>query len=224
MSRTTALLVCSTVVTATAAGCSGATKSQAGGGAPAYAVTPDSPAAKGSLDSFTWSLYAEPYTLDYALAYDYPPNTVLANVCEQLLRVTPDMKIEPGLAVKYANPDPKTWVYTLRPGVKFHDGSTMTAKDVVASLKRHMDPATGSPWGSSFKNVASIKKSGPLEVTIRLNKPDVLLNELMAASPAPSRAPPTWPRPGRNTAAPREGSTAPAPTSSTAGPRATASP
>lgn len=145
MSRTTALLVCSTVVTATAAGCSGATKSQSGGGgAHAYTVTPNSPAAKGSLDSLTWSLYAEPYTLDYALAYDYPPNSVLANVCEQLLRITPDMKIEPGLAVKYTNPDPKTWVYTLRPGVKFHDGSTMTADDVVASLERHMDPATGS--------------------------------------------------------------------------------
>ncbi|MFE7355137.1 ABC transporter substrate-binding protein [Streptomyces sp. NPDC057543] len=184
MSRATALLVCSAVVMAATAGCSGATGSRpGGGGAPAYTVTPNSPAAKGSLDSFTWSLYAEPYTLDYALAYDYPPNTVLANVCEQLLRVTPDMKIEPGLAVKYANPDPKTWVYTLRPGVKFHDGSTMTADDVVASLERHMDPATGSPWGSSFKNVASIKKSGPLEVTIRLSKPDVLLNELMAASP-----------------------------------------
>ncbi|MFF1647843.1 ABC transporter substrate-binding protein [Streptomyces sp. NPDC058240] len=183
MSRATALLVCSAVVTTATAGCSGATGSRSGGGAPAYTVTANSPAAKGSLDSLTWSLYAEPYTLDYALAYDYPPNTVLANVCEQLLRVTPDMKIEPGLAVKYANPDPKTWVYTLRRGVKFHDGSTMTADDVVASLKRHMDPATGSPWGSAFKNVSSIRKSGPLEVTIRLSKPDVLLNELMAASP-----------------------------------------
>ncbi|MCX4735468.1 ABC transporter substrate-binding protein [Streptomyces sp. NBC_01363] len=183
MSRATALLASSAVVMSVTAGCSGATGSRPGGGAPAYTVTPNSPAAKGSLDSLTWSLYAEPYTLDYALAYDYPPNTVLANVCEQLLRVTPDMKIEPGLAVKYTNPDPKTWVYTLRPGVKFHDGSTMTADDVVASLGRHMDPATGSPWGSTFKNVASIKKSGPLEVTIRLNKPDVLLNELMAASP-----------------------------------------
>ncbi|MFB7185319.1 ABC transporter substrate-binding protein [Streptomyces sp. NPDC056230] len=183
MSRATALLVASAVAAAATAGCSGATGSGPGGGAPAYTVTPNSPAAKGSLESFTWSLYAEPYTLDYALAYDYPPNTVLANVCEQLLRVTPDMKIEPGLAVKYTNPDPKTWVYTLRPGVKFHDGSTMTADDVVASLERHMDPATGSPWGSSFKNVVSIEKSGTLEVTIRLSKPDVLLNELMAASP-----------------------------------------
>ncbi|MHC0431398.1 ABC transporter substrate-binding protein [Streptomyces sp. O3] len=164
--------------------CSGAAQPQDGatGGAD-YEVTPTSPPAQGALDSFTWSLYAEPYTLDYALAYDYPPNTVLANVCEQLLRVTPDMRIEPGLAEKWAQPDPRTLVYTLRPGVTFHDGSTMTADDVVASLRRQMDPATGSPWGSAFKNVDSIDKTGPLEVTIRLREADVLFHELLAASP-----------------------------------------
>ncbi|MFE7390050.1 ABC transporter substrate-binding protein [Streptomyces sp. NPDC057582] len=185
MPRVIALLVCSVAVATTATACSGATgpRSAGNGAGPAYRITPTSPPAKGPLNSFTWSLYAEPYTLDYALAYDYPPNTVLANVCEQLLRVTPDMKIQPGLAVKYTQPNPKTLVYTLRPGVKFHDGTTMTADDVVASLKRQMAPATGSPWASAFKNVKAIDKTGPLEVTIRLSKPDVLLNELMAASP-----------------------------------------
>lgn len=183
MPRTTALLTCCAALAAATAGCSGADASRSGAAAPAYTVTPTSPAAAGPLDSFTWSLYAEPYTLDYALAYDYPPNTVLANVCEQLLRVTPDLKIEPGLAEKFTHPDPLTWVYGLRSGVTFHDGSVMTADDVVASLQRHMDPETGSPWGSAFKNVASVTASGPLEVTIKLTKPDVLLNELMAASP-----------------------------------------
>ncbi|MCX5394803.1 ABC transporter substrate-binding protein [Streptomyces sp. NBC_00094] len=184
MSRTIALLTCTAALAATTAACSGATKPGATpSGGTGYQVTPTSPPAKGTLDSFTWSLYAEPYTLDYALAYDYPPNTVLANVCEQLFRVTPDMKIEPGLAVSYKQPDPRTLVYTLRSGVKFHDGTTMTADDVVASLKRQMNPETGSPWGSVFKNVDTIEKTGPLEVTLRLGKADVLLHELMAASP-----------------------------------------
>ncbi|MFC9595226.1 ABC transporter substrate-binding protein [Streptomyces sp. NPDC056944] len=183
MPRAIALLACTAALAATTAACSGATKPPAAGGGPNVKVSPLSPPAQGPLDSFTWSLYAEPYTLDYALAYDYPPNTVLANVCEQLLRVTPDMKIVPGLAVKWSQPDPRTLVYTLRPGVKFHDGTTMTADDVVASLQRQMDPKTGSPWGSSFKTVDSIEKTGPLEVTIRLGKADVLFHELMAASP-----------------------------------------
>ncbi|MFC0598197.1 ABC transporter substrate-binding protein [Streptomyces palmae] len=176
--RTIALLL-STAAAATA--CAGASVPAANG--TGYRITALSPPAKGALDSFTWSLYAEPYTLDYALAYDYPPNTVLANVCEQLLRVTPDLKIEPGLAEKYTQPDPRTLVYTLRPGVRFHDGATMTADDVVASLRRHTEPALGSPWASAFKNVRSIEKTGPLEVTIRLSRPDVLFHELLAASP-----------------------------------------
>ncbi|KDN87397.1 ABC transporter substrate-binding protein [Kitasatospora cheerisanensis] len=182
LSRSTALLAAALLVATTATACSGATAKHpdAGSGQQVTALTP---AAKGPLPSFSWSLYAEPQSLDYALAYDYPPNTVLANVCEQLFRVTPDLKIEPGLALSSANPDPLTWVYTLRQGVKFHDGATMTADDVVASLNRQMDPATGSSWASAFKNVASIAASGPLEVTIRLTKPDVLLNELLAASP-----------------------------------------
>ncbi|WP_043228628.1 ABC transporter substrate-binding protein [Streptomyces sp. NRRL F-5193] len=177
-------LACTAAVAASLTACSGATQPQQGttGGAD-FKVSPTSPAAKGPLDSFTWSLYAEPYTLDYALAYDYPPNTVLANVCEQLLRVTPDLKIEPGLAVKWTRPDPRTLVYTLRPNVKFHDGTVMTADDVVASLKRQMDPATGSPWGTAFKTVDSIEKSGPLEVTIKLGKADALFHEMLAASP-----------------------------------------
>ncbi|GAA4844266.1 ABC transporter substrate-binding protein [Kitasatospora terrestris] len=178
--RPAALLAATALALATAA-CSGAARPTATDAA--YTAAPDTPPAKGPIASFTWSLYAEPYSLDYAQAFDYPPNTVLANVCEQLFRVTPDLRIEPSLALKSTNPDPLTWVYTLREGVKFHDGATMTADDVVASLQRHLDPATGSTWGSAFKNVSSIEKTGPLEVTIRLTKPDVLLNELLAASP-----------------------------------------
>ncbi|MFB7328703.1 ABC transporter substrate-binding protein [Streptomyces sp. NPDC056190] len=206
-SRPTALLAGSVVLAATVSGCSGAssTGARSAQGSTTYQVSADTPAAKGSIPSFSWSLYAEPYSLDYTQAWDYPPNTVLANVCEQLFRITPDMKVAPGLALKSAHPNPLTWVYTLRSGVKFHSGSTMTADDVVASLKRHLDPAVGSAWGSAFKNVASITKTGPLEVTIKLNKPDVLLNELMAASPGTIESAAFLARAGRDYGNPKAG-------------------
>ncbi|WP_307801111.1 ABC transporter substrate-binding protein [Actinomadura violacea] len=163
-----------------ATACGGASKTGAAGSA-AFQISKDTPRAAGPLASATWSLYAEPQSLDYAYAYDYPPNTVLANVCEQLQRITPDLKVVPGLATAEA-PDAKRWVYTIRSGVRFHDGSALTADDVVASLRRHLDPKVGSYWISSFQNVASIDKTGPMQVTVRLKKPDQLFNEEMGTS------------------------------------------
>ena len=100
----------------TLAACSGAAHGPAAGTGPAYRLTTDTPTPAKNIDSFSWSLYAEPLSLDYALAFDYPPNQVLANVCESLLRLNPDLTISPGLAEKFANPTPTTWVYTIRQG------------------------------------------------------------------------------------------------------------
>ncbi|MEV7277323.1 ABC transporter substrate-binding protein [Streptomyces sp. NPDC093111] len=140
------------------------------------------PAAKGELDSFTWAVYAEPPTLDYTVAFDYPQNTILSNVCESLMRWTPGLTLEPGLARKASNPDPTTWVYDLRPGVRFHNGGTMTADDVVYSLGRQTDPDNAAAWAQNFQNVATIRKTGPLQVTVKLKKPDSQFPQYMATA------------------------------------------
>ena len=142
----------------------------------------DTPAAAGEVDSVRWSLGAEPSTLDWVYSYDYPPNTVLANICESLLRINSKFEILPGLAESYEQIDPTTWVYTIRPGVKFHDGSTLTAEDVAFSLNRHMDPDVGSYWGGFFANVDSITATGPLEVTVKLSAPDAIVNQMFAVA------------------------------------------
>jgi len=142
------------------------------GDRPSYALTAQTPAPSGDIDAFTWVSYAEPYSLDYAYAFDYPDNQVLSNVCESMLRLNPDYTISPGLAESYTNPTPTTWVYEMRPGVTFHDGTPMTAADAVASMRRHLDPAVGSSWFSVYQNVASIDQTGPMEVTVTLTKPD----------------------------------------------------
>lgn len=148
----------------------------------AFQLSTDTPKPKGDVDSFTWALYAEPPVLDYIYAFDYPQNTVVANVCESLMRWTPQLTLEPGLATKAENPDPKTWVYTIRSGVRFHGGGEMTADDVVYSLRRHMDPDLGSYWVEDYANVASIDKTGPMQVTVHLKKPDSQFPQAMANS------------------------------------------
>ncbi|MFI6595117.1 ABC transporter substrate-binding protein [Nonomuraea sp. NPDC050536] len=143
--------------------------------------TATAPAAKG-LDKITWNLPYEPQTLDPIRSFNYAENTALANMCESLLRLTPDFKIEPGLAVKTDNPTPTTWVYTIRDGVKFWNGKPLTAADVAASLNRHLDPALGTWWGDYFHTVESIKATGPMQVTVTLKQPDVLFNQAMATA------------------------------------------
>ncbi|MCF2528895.1 ABC transporter substrate-binding protein [Yinghuangia sp. KLBMP8922] len=178
--RTTALAA-ALVLSAAACSGGGSSDNSSDSGKP-YEITNLTPPGKGPVDQVKWSLYAEPQTLDYAYAFDYPINAVLANVCESLLRVTPEFKLTPGLAASFANPDPLTWTYKLRSDVKFHDGTAMTSKDVVASLERQMDPEVGSVYATVFKDVESIKATGPLDVTIKLKRPNVLLNEQLGAS------------------------------------------
>lgn len=179
MRRWTALAVLA--LAATACGGGGAQPS-----APPTAATglsSDTPKPKGDIDAFTWITHAEPPSLDYVYAFDYPQNMVLANVCESLMRWTPELGEQPGLAEKAEQVDPKTLVYTIRKGVRFHSGAEMTADDVAFSLNRHLDEKVGSYWISSFRNVESITKTGPMQVTVKFKVPDALFNLEMGASP-----------------------------------------
>ncbi|MFF2081200.1 ABC transporter substrate-binding protein [Kitasatospora sp. NPDC058162] len=173
----TALLSATALVAACSGPPHGGGTDQAG-----YQLSATTPPAKGELDSFTWATYAEPPTLDYIQAFDYPQNTILSNVCESLMRWTPQLTLAPGLAEKAANPDPTTWVYDLRSGVHFHDGTVMTADDVVYSLSRQTDPNNAAAWAQVFQNVDSITKTGPLQATVKLKQPDSQFPQYMATA------------------------------------------
>ncbi len=137
--------------------------------------------ATGTLSSMTWDMPdGEPTTLDYAKAADYSPDMLISNMCDYLLRLTPDWKLKPGLAESWSNPNPTTWIYNIRPGVKFWDGHPLTAADVVYSLERNLNPAVQPVNGGFFVYVKSIKATGPLQVTVTFKQPDELFNKEMA--------------------------------------------
>lgn len=139
-------------------------------------------AASGPLDTVSWNVpYGEPDTIDPIKAFNYSENTVVANLCESLMRTQPDNTITPALAESVETPDPQTYVYQLRDGVRFWDGTPMTDADVLFSLKRHLDPAEGSFWAGDISgNVASIENTGAQEITVRLKQPDATFNSYMA--------------------------------------------
>jgi peptide/nickel transport system substrate-binding protein len=164
------------------AGCAGGGSGAATSAGTSYKLTANTLAPSGDIDSFSWVSYSEPFSLDYAYAFDYSDNQVLSNVCESLLRLKPDWTLEPGLADSYTHPTPTTWVYHIRDGVTFHDGSPLTADDVVASMSRHLDPGVGSSWYSVYQNVTSIQKTGDREVTVTESVPDSQFNLAMGGS------------------------------------------
>lgn len=165
------------------AGCGPAGSTDAGSDEPIdWKLTETTAAPSGDIDSFTFASYAEPYSLDYAYAFDYADNSVLANVCESLLRLNPDYSLSPGLAESFEHPTPDTWVYTIREGVTFHDGTPLTAADAVASMSRHLDPAVGSFWFSVYQNVKSIEQTGDRQVTVTMTGPDSQFNLGMGGS------------------------------------------
>jgi peptide/nickel transport system substrate-binding protein len=89
-----------------------------------------------------------------------------------LSRIDPDMTVKPDLAESWtASEDLKTWVFKLREGVKFHHGRVLDSEDVVATVKRILDPATGSRARSNLTMIESVEATGPLEVTFKLNLP-----------------------------------------------------
>ncbi len=135
--RTTAIAV-TTAAALALAGCSSGTSGTGATGS-SDALTTLTPAGSGSVDKITWNVFqGEPQTVDPFRSADYTPNMINSNLCETLLVQAPDFRIKPNLATSYANPDPTTWVYKLRSGVTFWDGSPMTADDVVWSMQHNM--------------------------------------------------------------------------------------
>ena len=99
--------------------------------------------------------------------------SVLNHVYEGLVRYTGDLKIEPALAESWQNVSPTVWRFKLRRGVKFHNGNSFTADDVIASLDRVTHPT--SPLKGNLPAYKSSKKIDDFTVDIEMDAPYALL-------------------------------------------------
>ncbi|RUV92470.1 ABC transporter substrate-binding protein, partial [Mesorhizobium sp. M1A.F.Ca.IN.020.04.1.1] len=95
-------------------------------------------------------------TIDPVTLTDPASIGVVSQVGEYLILDDPKEGLQPKLALSWeADETAKRWTFKLRPGVKFHDGRTVTAKDVVASFERLVDPNSGSSALSAYKGILS---------------------------------------------------------------------
>ncbi len=91
-------------------------------------------------------LSADVTTIDPHFLASQPNLTAGYHVFDALTHVDEKARLIPGLAIAWRAVDATTWEFKLRPGVKFHDGSDLTAEDVIFSLERPLS-IKGSPGG-----------------------------------------------------------------------------
>jgi peptide/nickel transport system substrate-binding protein len=183
--RTTAATVAALSVVGLLAACgrsAGGNNGSSGNIDPLKGLVTTTPAGKKPVQSVTWAVYRDVNSLDPIFAFDYPENTAVSLMCESLLRQAPDGAIGPGLAT-LSTPSPTKFVFTLRPGVKFWDGSPVTPADVVYSLDRAANSKLGGFYTAVFSRVKSMTATGSNQVTITLKQPDYWLQGELASMP-----------------------------------------
>jgi peptide/nickel transport system substrate-binding protein len=103
-----------------------------------------------------------------------------AGVLEGLTRVDQEIQVQPALAESWKQTNPTTWDFTLRQGVKFHDGSNVDATAVAQALN-HVLKVEAPPAAFSPDTVASVKAVDPQTVRITTKGPDPLIPHRMAS-------------------------------------------
>lgn len=96
-------------------------------------------------------------SLDPAGSNDVPSSNVAENIYETLVKQNMDMELEPGLATDWEAVEDNVWEFTLREGVKFHDGSDFNAEVVKANIERVLDEEIGSPRQFLYAMISDIE-------------------------------------------------------------------
>ena len=111
--------------------------------------------------------------LDPQIATNFLDLQALGLVYQPLVSLNSSLQVVPDLASSWTfSSDSKSVTFTLRSGVKFDDGSTLTSADVKASLERVLNPKTGAASASNIATVASISTPTPQTVVLQLTHPD----------------------------------------------------
>ncbi|MYM56328.1 ABC transporter substrate-binding protein [Rhodobacteraceae bacterium GS-10] len=135
-------------------------------------------------------------TLDPAIGYDWQNWSMIKSLFDGLMDYEPGTTVlKKDLAEDYTITDGgKTFTFTLRKGVKFHNGRELTAEDVKYSLDRVTNPATQSPGAGFFGSIAGydamasgeadslsgVTVIDPYTVEIKLSRPDATFLHVMA--------------------------------------------
>jgi peptide/nickel transport system substrate-binding protein len=121
---------------------------------------------------------------------------VLFNVFEGLVKPDENGNLNPAVASEYTiSDDNKVYTFTLRDGIKFHDGSAVTVEDIKYSIDRNAGTDGSEPLISSYSNIDSVNivDDKHIEVVLKEGDSDFLTQLTVAVIPASNTDPATKP-------------------------------
>ncbi len=126
-------------------------------------------------DAVTLLIESNPANLDPRFATDGQSQHLDGLLFSSLVERDDNMVLHGDLAESWETPDPLTYIFHLKKGVTFHDGSALTSVDVKSTLDYIRDPANHSPKRGTYRLVSTIEAPDPATVIIRLTSPDASL-------------------------------------------------
>jgi peptide/nickel transport system substrate-binding protein len=124
-------------------------------------------------DAIAVGISSGPNSLDPRFGLDDPSQKLHQLMFDGLLMIGDDLRAttDGGLAERLDNPNPTTYVVTLRRGVRFHDGHELTAADVVHTFRTILDPESGSPHRGAYRGLTAVDARDRYTVEFTLGEP-----------------------------------------------------
>jgi peptide/nickel transport system substrate-binding protein len=133
------------------------------------------------------------YSLDPAKHSAFPTANILFQIYDGLVTQNEKGELVPALATSWSNPDPLTWRFKLREGVKFHNGEVFNAAAVKFTFDRALDPAFKAPYYSRISAIKSVEVVDDYTVDFKTAKPfPTMLLALYEASFPALMVPPAY--------------------------------
>jgi peptide/nickel transport system substrate-binding protein len=128
-------------------------------------------AAAASAATLRVGVQDDPDAMDPATSNTYAARFIFSAMCDKLVDIAPDLKVVPQLATSWEwSPDHKALTFTLRPDVKFQDGTPFDAEAVKFNIER-MKTMPESSRKAELASVTSVDVVEPLKVRLNLSQP-----------------------------------------------------
>lgn len=121
------------------------------------------------------AIESSPASLDPRVGTDAQSERIDGLLFDALVRKDEHFNFQPALAASWEQPNPRTWIFHLRPDVRFHDGRPLQAEDVAWTLRSMMDGSLVTAKAGAFAAVDRVEASDPHTLTIHLRQPDAAL-------------------------------------------------